>query len=94
GWSNALQLKSADQQLRMQKQQYADQAVKERADFLDMQRRRAFGDAMNTYNVNQESGSALVGAGVRNAIGAFRYQKELEAQERAAKMAGAPVYKG
>ena len=91
GWSNALQLKSADQQLRMQKQQYADQAVKERADFLDMQRRRAFGDAMNTYNVNQESGSALVGAGVRNAIGAFRYQKELEAQERAAKIAGAPI---
>mgnify|MGYP003647497884 CR=1 FL=1 len=91
GWTNALQLKSADQQLRMQKQQYADQAVKERADFLDMQRRRAFGDAMNTYNVNQESGSALVGAGVRNAIGAFRYQKELDAQERAAKMAGAPI---
>jgi len=94
GWTNALQLKSADQQLRMQKQQYADQAVKERADFLDMQRRRAFGDAMNTYNVNQESGSALVGAGVRNAIGAFRYQKELEAQERAAKMAGAPITTG
>lgn len=91
GWSNALQLKSADQQLRMQKQQYADQAVKERADFLDMQRRRAFGDAMNTYNVNQESGSALVGAGVRNAIGAFRYQKELDAQERAAKIAGTPI---
>jgi hypothetical protein len=94
GWSNALQLKSADQQLRMQKQQYADQAVKERADFLDMQRRRAFGDAMNTYNVNQESGSALVGAGVRNAIGAFRYQKELDAQERAAKIAGAPITTG
>jgi hypothetical protein len=94
GWSNALQLKSADQQLRMQKQQYADQAVKERADFLDMQRRRAFGDAMNTYNVNQESGSALVGAGVRNAIGAFRYQKELEAQERAAKIAGMPITTG
>lgn len=91
GWANALQLKSADQQLRMQKQQYADQAVKERADFLDMQRRRAFGDAMDTYNVNQESGSALVGAGVRNAIGAFRYQKELEAQERAAKIAGTPI---
>lgn len=94
GWANALQLKSADQQLRMQKQQYADQAVKERADFLDMQRRRAFGDAMNTYNVNQESGSALVGAGVRNAIGAFRYQKELDAQERAAKIAGAPITTG
>jgi hypothetical protein len=94
GWSNALQLKSADQQLRMQKQQYADQAVKERADFLDMQRRRAFGDAMNTYNVNQESGSALVGAGVRNAIGAFRYQKELDAQERAAKIAGTPITTG
>jgi hypothetical protein len=94
GWSNALQLKSADQQLRMQKQQYADQAVKERADFLDMQRRRAFGDAMNTYNVNQESGSALVGAGVRNAIGAFRYQKELDAQERAAKIAGMPITTG
>jgi hypothetical protein len=94
GWSNALQLKSADQQLRMQKQQYADQAVKERADFLDMQRRRAFGDAMNTYNVNQESGSALVGAGVRNAIGAFRYQKELDAQERAAKIAGTPIATG
>ena len=91
GWSNALQLKSADQQLRMQKQQYADQAVKERADFLDMQRRRAFGDAMDTYNINQESGSALVGAGVRNAIGAFRYQKELDAQERAAKIAGTPI---
>lgn len=91
GWTNALQLKSADQQLRMQKQQYADQAVRERAAFLDSQRRRAFGDAMDTYNVNQESGSALVGAGVRNAIGAFRYQKELDAQERAAKMAGAPI---
>jgi len=93
GWANALQLKSTDQQLRMQKQQYADQAVRERAAFLDSQRRRAFGDAMETYNVNQESGSALVGAGVKNAIGAFRYQKELEAQERAAKIAGAPVYK-
>jgi len=91
GWSNALQLKSADQQLRMQKQQYADQAVKERANFLDMQRRRAFGDAMTTYDINQESGSALVGAGVRNAIGAFRYQKELDAQERAAKIAGTPI---
>jgi len=85
GWTNALQLKSADQQLRMQKQQYADQAVRERAAFLDSQRRRAFGDAMDTYNVNQESGSALVGAGVRNAIGAFRYQKELDAQESAKK---------
>ena len=94
GWSNALQLKSADQQLRMQKQQYADQAVRERAAFLDSQRRRAFGDAMDTYNINQESGSALVGAGVRGAIGAFRYQKELEAQERAYKRENAPVYKG
>jgi hypothetical protein len=93
GWSNALQLKSSDQQLRMEKQQYADQAVRDRAAFLDSQRRRAFGDAMDTYNVNQESGSALVGAGVRNAIGAYRYQKELDAQEKAAKVAGAPVYK-
>jgi hypothetical protein len=94
GWANALQLKSADQQLRMQKQQYADQAVRDRAAFLDMQRRRAYGDAMDTYNINQESGSALVGAGVRNLIGAYRYQKELDAQEKAAKIAGAPVYNG
>ncbi len=92
GWTNALQLRSADQDLRMEKARYADQAVKERANFLDSQRRRAYGDAMDTFQQKQQAGSELVGAGIRNTIGAWRYNKELNAQEEVERQANA--YKG
>lgn len=89
GWTNALNLRSADQDLRMEKARYADQQVKERANFLDSQRRRAFGDAMDTFQQRQQAGSELIGAGIRNTIGAYRYGKELSAQEEAERQANA-----
>ncbi len=89
GWTNALNLRSADQDLRMEKARYADQQVKERANFLDSQRRRAFGDAMDTFQQKQQAGSELIGAGIRNTIGAYRYGKELSAQEEADRQANA-----
>jgi hypothetical protein len=37
---------------------------------------------MTGWAQNQQSGAALLGAGLQNAIGAKRYNDELEAQKR------------
>lgn len=71
---------------RMQKQNYAnslqqynDQLVGKKLDL----NRQIFDDSMNMFLQKQNAGQQLLGAGIQNAIGANRYQKELDAQEKA-----------
>jgi len=82
-WKAKLGLRVADTDLRMQKQLYADQLAKERAGILANNRRTAFGDAMNEFNQKQQAGSELISAGLSNTIGAYRFNKYLQAQKEA-----------
>lgn len=82
-WRNKLGLKEADTNLRMQKQQYADSQVANRAGVLASNRRMLFNDAMNTFQQKQEAGSELIGAGLQNTIGAYRFQQDKKARAEA-----------
>jgi len=82
-WRNKLGLKTADTEMRMNKQMYADQQVANRANILAGNRRRSFEDAMSTFQQKQQAGSELIGAGLANTIGAYRFNKDLEAQKEA-----------
>ncbi len=74
-WRNKLGLKQADSEMRMNKQKYADAMAADRANILSANRRQAYNDAMNTFQQNQQAGSELVGAGLQNTIGAYRFNK-------------------
>ena len=80
-WKNKLGLKQADFEMRMNKQKYADAMASDRATILASNRRQAFNDAMGAFNQNQQSGSELVGAGIQNAIGAYRFNKIKKQQD-------------
>jgi hypothetical protein len=82
GWMNKLGIANEDQQLRMQKQQYADQQVKDRASNKYQLSRTAFTDALGAFQQKQQAGSELIGAGIQNTIGALRYQQELDAMAK------------
>ena len=82
-WANKLGLTSADQQLRMQKQQYADEQVANRANTLSANRRQAYLDALGAFQQKQQAGSELIGAGLQNTIGVYRYNKELNNENQA-----------
>lgn len=80
-WRNKLGLKQADLGARMEKQQYADRMVAERAGIIERNRRQAFEDAMMGFQQRQGAGAQLVGAGLANTIGAYRFNKDLQAQK-------------
>lgn len=80
-WKAKLGLKQADTDLRMQKQQYADSMVANRAGILAGNRRQAFTDAMNTFQQKQQAGSELIGAGLANTIGAYRFNQDMKARQ-------------
>lgn len=82
-WKAKLGLKVADQDLRMQKQQYADAQVANRANILAGNRRQAFNDAMGTFQQKQQAGSELIGAGLANTIGAYRFNQEAKNRKAA-----------
>lgn len=69
----------AGRKLQLGKQEYADQMNMAKADKM----RQLFGDKMNAFQQNQLAGQNLVGAGLSNAIGAQRYQQELDAMKKA-----------
>lgn len=77
-WRNKLGLKQADLEARMNKQKYADAMAADRANILSANRRQAFNDAMATFQQKQQAGSELVGAGLQNIIGAYRFNKEMQ----------------
>jgi hypothetical protein len=77
-WRNKLGLKQADLEARMNKQKYADAMAADRANILSANRRQAFNDAMDTFQQKQQAGSELVGAGLQNIIGAYRFNKEMQ----------------
>lgn len=82
-WKNKLGLTVANQEARMSKQKYADAMAADRASVLASNRRQAFNDAMSTFQQKQKAGSELVGAGLQNIIGAYRFNKDQEAMRRA-----------
>ncbi len=82
-WKNKLGLKQADTEMRMNKQKYADSMAADRANILASNRRTAFNDAMNTFQQKQAAGSELIGAGLANTIGAYRFKKDQEARLKA-----------
>tara|TARA_R110000822_G_scaffold305127_1_gene430660 strand:+ start:1672 stop:5367 length:3696 start_codon:yes stop_codon:yes gene_type:complete len=82
-WRNKLGLKQADSEMRMNKQKYADVMAADRASILAGNRRTAFNDAMNTFQQKQQAGSELVGAGLANTIGAYRFKQDQQARLKA-----------
>ena len=82
-WRNKLGLQEADTNLRMQKQQYADAQVANRANILAGNRRMLFNDAMGAFQQNQQAGGDLISAGLSNTIGAYRFKKDQQAIEEA-----------
>jgi hypothetical protein len=70
-------LSAMSEQLRLQKQKYADQLIGSKVDMS----RRLFEDKLGAFKENQAAGSELVGAGIRNLIGSSLYDKELAAQK-------------
>lgn len=82
-WKNKLGLKQADTEMRMNKQMYADQQAANRASIIAQNKRRSFEDAMGTFQQRQQAGSELISAGLANTIGAYRYNKDLQAQKEA-----------
>ena len=81
-WKAKLGLSVADTDLRMQKQKYADAMAADRASILASNRRQAFNDAMEAFQQNQNAGSELIGAGLQNTIGAYRFNKIMNQQEQ------------
>ena len=80
-FNRGLSAKVAGQNLRLEKQQYADAKQTELNNMLANKAglsRQLFGDQMQGWKENQLAGSQLVGAGIENAIGASRYRKELD----------------
>ena len=82
-WRNKLGLKQADAEMRMNKQKYADVMAGDRASILAGNRRQAFNDAMNTFQQKQQAGSELIGAGLANTIGAYRFRQDQQARLKA-----------
>ena len=80
-WKAKLGLGIADQEARMAKQKYADAMAADRAGILASNRRQAYNDAMGTFNQTQAAGSELIGAGLQNTIGAYRYNKMMKQQD-------------
>ena len=80
-WKAKLGLGIADQEARMAKQKYADAMAADRASILASNRRQAYNDAMGTFNQTQAAGSELIGAGLQNTIGAYRYNKMMKQQD-------------
>jgi hypothetical protein len=79
-FGRGLQAAVANKQLQMNKQQYADQLNAQKSEMS----RRLFEDNMNAWTQNQKSGSALLGAGLQNLLGANRYNQELNFQKQLA----------
>ncbi len=88
-WKNKLGLKQADAEMRMNKQKYADSMAADRANILSANRRQAFNDAMYTFQQKQQAGSELIGAGLANTIGAYRFKKDQQARDEANKASNA-----
>ena len=82
-WRNKLGLKQADSEMRMNKQKYADVMAADRATILAANRRQAYNDAMNTFQQKQQAGSELIGAGLANTIGAYRFRQDQQARLKA-----------
>jgi hypothetical protein len=82
-WKNKLGLNIANQEARIAKQKYADAMAADRAGILASNRRQAFNDAMYTFQQKQKAGSELVGAGLQNIIGAYRFNQDQKAMEKA-----------
>lgn len=76
--ANRLKMASEDERLRMQKTQYANQLVGQRAGMS----RQLFQDKMNQFQQNQAAGANLLGAGIQNLVGASRYSQEKAAQDQ------------
>jgi len=86
-YGRGLMTKVQDKNLQLQKQAIAadraatvDQLVGAKAEM----NRRLFNDTMNAWQQNQQSGAQLLGTGLANMVGEARFQKELQAAERAA----------
>jgi hypothetical protein len=82
-WRNKLGLKQADAEMRMNKQKYADVMAGDRASILAGNRRQAFKDSMDAFQQKQQAGSELIGAGLANTIGAYRFRQDQQARLKA-----------
>lgn len=76
-FGRGLEATIAGRKLQMNKQQYADDLNMAKADKM----RQLFNDRMEGWNMNQKAGASLLGAGLRNMIGANRYSQELIANQ-------------
>ena len=47
-------------------------------------KKQLFNEKLEAFNIDQQAGANLLGAGISNVIGASRYQKQLEAEKEIA----------
>jgi hypothetical protein len=76
-FGRGLEATIAGRKLQLNKQQYADNLNMAKADKM----RQLFDDRMSGWQQNQQAGGALLGAGLKNLIGANRYNAELAATQ-------------
>lgn len=83
-FNRALKAKVANRDLMLQKQNiaqdkqtYLDDLVANKANMS----RTLFNDKINAFNINQQAGAGLLGAGLQNIIGSKRYKDELAAMK-------------
>lgn len=75
GLANKLNMQIADQQLRREKQQYANSLAANRATTIADNKKDVFNIANQAFNQRQDAGAELLGAGLANTIGAYRYNR-------------------
>lgn len=71
-------LTAQSEALRLQKKRYADSQVANKANMS----KQLFNEKLNAFNVDQQAGAGLLGAGIQNVIGASRLDREIEAQKK------------
>jgi hypothetical protein len=73
-------LKLQKQGIASDKQAYLDNLIANKAGMS----RQLFNDKMNAFNTNQQAGAGLLSSGIKNALGASRYNAELDAMKNTA----------
>lgn len=78
--NNAQLLSLRSEQLLAEKKRYRDTLVGQQS----AMKKQLFNEKLEAFNIDQQAGANLLGAGISNVIGASRYQKLLEAEKEIA----------
>lgn len=92
--NNLGNLSAESERLRLEKQRYANSLLGQKAMMARNIQRQQFEDKLNAFNVNQQAGANLLGAGIQNAVGALRYNREARRADELSKTGQGGGYTG